>query len=121
MGVMREAQNFLCEQQQRLDAAERERDEVKGRLVDTLTSLEGPEYAELVVATALRAAAAERAPLVSMPADAGESLVETGTEPGDLQSQWLPGRRSRSPIPWQPPPTIVEEDEQDTATSPKIV
>merc|ERR1711972_953426 len=118
--VMREAQNFLCEQQQRLDSAEQERDEVKQRLIDTLTNLEGPEYAELVVATAVRAAAAERAPLVSMPVDAGESLEEPGVDPGDLQSQWLPGRRSRSPTPWQPQPTIVEEDEQDPAT-PRIV
>lgn len=58
--VMNEAQRFLHEQQTRLDAAEKERDEVGKRLLDTLSHLEGPEYAELVVATALRAASNEQ-------------------------------------------------------------
>jgi hypothetical protein len=116
--VMREAQKFLYEQQQRLDDAERERDEVKKRLLDTLTHLEGPEYAELVVATAIRAAFAEQAPPDASPLEESDPPGTIAEE--DLQAQWLSGRRSRSPAPWQPPPTIVEEEEQDPATSPKM-
>jgi len=97
--VMQEAQRFLGEQQLRLDAAEKERDEIRNRLLDTLGHLEGQQYAELVVATAIQTAASER----------------PGAQP-DAEAPGLPPsgssrRPPRSPVPFQPSPTIPEEDE----------
>jgi len=116
--VMREAQRFLYEQQARLEAVQRERDEVKNRLLDTLGHLEGPEYAELVVDTASRAAAST----MGLSEDTGPQVYQQALQQAALQQAALQLNpeamrsssrrpRSRSPMPCNLPPTIVEEEE----------
>jgi len=107
---MGDAQIFLDEQEQRICVVEQERDEARNRLLDILIHLEGPEYAEMVVSTAMQAAANER---IAAPTCLEELNLVDKEPDGDasgLEAQWLVGRRSRSPTQWQPPPTIVEED-----------
>lgn len=102
--VMGDAQKFLDEQKQRIDDVEQERDEIRSRLLDILIRLEGPEYATMVVDTAVHAAAKERSTAIL----GVEGPVEDAS---DIETQWLASRRSLSPAPWQPPPTIVEEED----------
>jgi hypothetical protein len=106
--VMRDARKFLDEQQFRVDVARKERDEVRNRLVDTLSHLEGPEYAQLVVETASRAAASDRPPSEDVQVLDTEPVAVMATMAAQLGYRKAPALKV--PFPYQPPPTIDEEE-----------